>query len=311
MAINFTKKAAPSPSKSLIKPKPKAPPPVVEEDEEVAVEEDTEEEVVAEEEDEDPPPKKLTKPAVQSVAQGKPLSKKTAGLSFVKRGSEAKKAMEKEEVKAEIKAKGFTRRFWIPENGESKITFLDGAIVDGMFDIPFFYQHTVFLNGSYNNHFICTNDEEPCPICEGGDTASYVGALSIICHDEWKSKTDGKTYKDQLQLFIAKRQTIKILLKAALKRGGLTGYTVDVSRSSGKSAGVGDVFDFSTEKRTIAELHKAYGNKEKIIKPFNYDEVLAAQYITAKDLRKMGFGSSGSPVGNEPDPSDDDYDDNV
>lgn len=327
-AANFSPKPAPI-IKKVAKPVPVEVEEEVEENDDEAVdeqpEEEVEEEAEEEVEEEAPPPKKLVKPAhglaktlstqtkpVQSTAkpppQGKPLAK-GQGLSFIKKGSEAKKAMEKEEVKAEQKAKGNIRRFWMPPNGSSRITFLDGDMKDGMLDIPFFYQHSVFMNGSYNNHFICTNDEEPCPICEGGDNSTYVGCLTIINHDEYTSKKDGKTYKDQIQLYVAKRQTIKQLMKAAAKRGGLSGWTVDVSRSGDKSSAVGDGFDFE-EHRTLVQLQKLYGAKDKVIKPYDYNETLAGIYVTAKDLRKMGFGASTGPVGSESEP-DEEYEESL
>lgn len=261
-----------------------------------------------------------TKPKPQAAAQAAPAAAKpaqaadaapvtnsapkasTGGLSFLKTGAAAQTAMAKEDHKQEMNAKGKVLRWWIKLNDEKQITFLDGNVVDGVLDIPFFYEHMIQMNGKWTN-FICTQDTEPCPICEGGNTPSYVGVMSIIDHSEETYKD--KVYKNQRRLFSAKRETIKLLQKKAIKHGGLRGVKFDVSRTGDKSASVGSVFDFA-EKVTDQFLTNAYKTDAA---PINYAEVLAAQYLSASDLRKMGFGSLNSAVGSEKGPQDDtDYD---
>lgn len=257
-------------------------------------------------------------PAPQAKAQAKPQAqaKSSGGLSFMKKGKAAQEAMAKEEHKAEQKAKGTVMRFWLPKDKDGCITFLDGDLKDGMLDIPFYYEHQVNMNGSWNNHFICTQDEEPCPVCEGGHSPSYVGVFTVIDHSEYVSKKDGKTYKDQVRLLVAKRDSIKTLQKLAEKRGGLRGCKFDVSRTGDKSPSIGNVFDF-TEKLTNAQLTKLYtvkGADGKVFdksKPLNYEELLVGMYMPAKELRKLGFGSMSSPVGGESMPSEDDMADNL
>lgn len=238
-------------------------------------------------------PQKVAPPQTQQTPVAKSIS-----LSFVKKGAQAQQTIAQEDMKAEQKAKDNMYGFYLPNGKETQITFLDGEVKEGMLDIPFFYQHSVFMNGSYNNHFICTNDDEPCPICEGGDTPSFVGLLTIIDHSEFTSKKDGKVYKDNIKKFVAKRNTIKLLLKKALKHGGLTGVTFDVSRTGEKEPSVGNQFDY-TEKRTLKQLQSVYGSKEKIIKPIAYEEYLKGIYLPAAQLRKLGFGASQGPIGGE------------
>lgn len=240
----------------------------------------------------------IKKPTPQGQAQQDSTAKDTSKgkLSFLKRGKEAAQTFEKEEHKAELASKNKSQRFWMPNGGETKITFLDGELKDGMFDIPFFYQHSVHMNGTYNNHFVCTQDEEPCPICEGGDQPSYVGVLSVIDHGEWTSKKDGKIHRDEVKLFVVKRATVKVLMKEAAKRGGLTGCEYDVSRTGDKEASVGNVFSFN-EKYTLPVLAKKYGSKDKVVAPFKYDEVIS--FMPASELRKLGFGSTDAPIGSE------------
>jgi hypothetical protein len=225
---------------------------------------------------------------------------KTSGLSFLKRGKEAQKIAAQEEAKAEMRSKDNIFRFWIPKDGEGDITFLDGDLTDGILDIPFYHEHNVYMNGSWMNWFICTQDEEPCPICEGGGNHSYVGVMTVIDHSEYTSKKDNSIKKDVVKLFVAKRDTIKLLQKQAVKRGGLRGCRFEVSRTGDKSPAVGSAFEF-TEKLTDAELAKKYGAKnpkdQDRSKPVNYDDYLKGLYMPASELRKLGFGAAAAPVG--------------
>lgn len=240
-------------------------------------------------------PQKATNAPQASQSSAPSPTPKGGGLSFLKRGNAAKEQMAKEDLKSEMKSKGKTLRFWVPKDKDVAITFLDGDLKEGILDVPFFYEHNITMNGKYGNFFICTQDEEPCPICEGGAQAAYVGALTIIDHSSYISKKDGKEHKDERKLFVAKKETIKLLQKAAEKRGGsLRGCTFDVSRTGEMSASVGNVFDF-TEKLNDQQLSAKYGENSK---PFNYEEILAKQYLPAKELRKLGFGST-NPVGSE------------
>lgn len=241
------------------------------------------------------------KPTPVAQAAAPKAAAKPSGLSFLKRGKEAQKIAEQEEKKAEQRGKDNIFRFWIPKDGAGNITFLDGNLTDGILDIPFYHEHQVNMNGNWMNWFICTQDEEPCPICEGGSTSSYVGILTVIDHSEYKAK-DGSIKKDTVKLFVAKRDTIKLLQKYAVKRNGLRGCTFEVGRTGDKSPAVGSSFDF-TEKLTEAQLIAKYKpqNPKEVdrSKAVNYEDYLAKLYQPASELRKLGFGSSEGPVGSE------------
>jgi hypothetical protein len=133
-----------------------------------------------------------------------------------------------------------------------------------------------------------------------------VAVFTVIDHSSYTSKKDGITYSDQVRLFVAKRDTVKILQKLAVKRGGLAGVRFDVSRTGDKSASVGSVFDF-TDKLAPNLMLAKYGEKAT---PIDYDALLGGMYLPAKELRKLGFGSSSSPLGSES-ASDADYDDKL
>ena len=231
-------------------------------------------------------------------------------IKFLKKGSAAKKELEKEAARKELQQKNKAWRFWMPNDGEGKITFLDGNLNDdGILDQPHYYEHQVHMNGSWRNWFVCTSqvEEKSCPICEGGATPSYVCALTVIDHNEWEDR-NGKMHKNERRLFIAKADTIKLLTKKAQKHEGLAGCTFEVMRTGDKSANVGSSFDFEG-KTTLATLKKKYKDQAD---PFNYDEVI--QYISPADLRKLGFGAT-NVVGTEsaPDtkPASDDMSDEL
>lgn len=214
-------------------------------------------------------------------------------MSFIKKGAAAAAAMEAQKAKQEQAQKGKAFRFFIPTDTETAVTFLDGDLNDeNIIDIPMYYEHQVHQGGHWRNWYVCLSEEESCPLCEGGDDPSLVGALTIIDHTEWKDK-QGNMHKDERKLFIAKYGTIQTLQKMAEKRGGLAGCTFDVYRGSDKkSPNVGDTFDF-TEKHTAKGMEKKYGEQAA---PFDYEEVLP--YVPAPQLRKMGFGVTA--VGGEP-----------
>lgn len=252
---------------------------------------------------------KDTKAPTPTQPHQAPAQKGTT-LSFVKKGKQAQEAMEREERKSEH-SKNDVYRFWVPKDKTTTLTFLDGDLVDGMLDIPFLYEHNVNMNGSWNNWFICTQDSEPCPICEGGGKPYYAGFLTVIDHSEYTSKKDGKVHKDNIKLFVAKRETIKQLQMMAVKRGGLRGCTFDVARTGDKSASVGNVFDF-TEKLTNQQLVAKYKGKDfDKSKPIDYNKLFTEMYMDAKELRKLGFGSMSGPVGGESGVDDADYSSNL
>lgn len=221
-----------------------------------------------------------------------------AAKSFLKRGAAGQEAFAKEETKAAL-TKDRPFRFFMKAGGEAAITFLDGGIVDGALDVPYYYEHFVKIGGK-PHQFVCTNDSEPCPLCEGGDEPAFVGALTIIDHTQFTDK-NGNAHKDQKRLFVAKRGTLKMLTKLALKRDGLRGCTFDVSRTGDKDPAVGNVFDF-TAKLTDQQLTAKYGDNSVAL---DYDVALG--YLEAPELRKLGFGSIKTPVGSEP-PLDESFD---
>lgn len=237
------------------------------------------------------------------------------GVSWLKKGAESAKAAQQEAAAAEQRKseQGKMWRFWLKEGEEARITFVDGELSsEGFLLPPRFYEHNVYLNGSWNNLFVCpemTNPEagEKCPICEGGDRPSLVALFTIIDHRVFKGK-DGKSYSNTPKILAAKSQSFEMLNKLAIKRGGLAGCTFDVSRMGDKSASIGSMFDFieKTEievlKTKFTRTFKGEDGKEKTVSlfvPTDYEKEIV--YRTANELRQLGFGkqatSGGSPAG--------------
>jgi hypothetical protein len=188
------------------------------------------------------------------------------GFTFLKTGADSAKlaqraAAEQEQRQAE---KGKLFRFWLKEKEEGRITFIDGDLnAEGFLVPPRYYEHNLFLNGQWNNYYVCPEKTNPdandkCPICESGDRPSLVALFTIIDHRQIQSTKDKtKVWKDTKKLLVAKPQTYELLNKHAIKRGGLAGSTFDASRVGDKSASVGSMFDF-VEKKDIKDLKALY-----------------------------------------------------
>ena len=231
---------------------------------------------------------------------------KPAGTGgWLKRGAAAKQALAHEEAQAEMRKQeqGKLWRFWMPEGADRQITFLDGALdEDGLLDIYMFYEHTLRVNGSWEN-FVCTADvdqTQPCPICEKGERASFVGVMTVIDHSEHtvkKGPNAGKVIANTRKLFVAKQGTIRLLTKIAAKRGGLAGCTFDVSRMGDKEPGVGNQFDFVHKFGSYEEIAAQFDLSVEDVQPADYAEEI--RYRTPEELIELGIGKALGGVGFE------------
>lgn len=161
------------------------------------------------------------------------------------------------------------RRFWIPvgipEAGQSReIVFVD--------DAPFrFYEHTWYTSqNGWRNWATCMQGSgQNCPLCEAGVRSYYVGMLTVVDLSEWREKDSGKVHKNELRLFAAKTDTLKLLKLKKEKSHGLVGKRFSVARTKDKSPGCGDVFDLEGEANWAA-----LGFLQGPPKPFDYAELL-------------------------------------
>lgn len=228
-------------------------------------------------------------------------------LKWLSTGAESTALAKKEALSQEMKReqKGKLFRFWVSKGEECRITFIDGALnAEGFLEPPRFYEHNLMLQGKWGNTFVCPQLTAPhlgesCPICAGGDTPSLVSLFTIIDHRQFKSKDGTKVYKDTRKLFVAKTQSMEMLQKIAVKRGGLAGCMFDVSRMGDLAPAIGSMFDF-VEKHPIEELQAMYmeevtdpktnaKSKQTYFVPANYDEEIP--FMTGEQLTKMGLGA--------------------
>lgn len=242
-------------------------------------------------------------------------------FTFLKTGAESAKmaqraAAEQEQRKAD---QGKMFRFWMKEKEEARITFVDGDLAKegplaGYPDPPRYYEHNLFLNGAWNNFFVCPEKTNPdsgdkCPICESGDRPSFVALFTIIDHRQIPSTKDKtKIWKDTKKILVAKPQTYELLTKHAIKRGGLAGCTFDASRVGDKSASVGSMFDF-VEKKPVEDLKKLYtiertdpktNQKMKVTNftPADYEKEI--HYRSGEELQKEMTKDSDIPFDGKP-----------
>lgn len=244
-----------------------------------------------------------TKKTATNEEKKESSSSKSSG-SFLKKGAAAKTVIEQEEVKAEARQAqmGKAFRFRIKYEGkkteEVTITFLDGELdEEGMLDIPYAREHTVKINGRFEN-VICTEDHDGyCPICATGDEPALVGYLSVVDHTPYTLK-NGTVREMTRKLFVAKKATIQLLTNQASKRGGLTGCTYTVMRTGEREAAVGNQYDF-VQKDELADLIKMAESEdaEEIFTPLDYEEEL--EFRTADELVELGFGPAQSGPGTE------------
>lgn len=88
-------------------------------------------------------------------------------VTYLKRGKEMEAAAKQADAQTEAKkaSSGGTRRFWMPDDSERRITFLDGDFAEsGLLDVPAFWEHQLKTNGHWRNWFLCTKEHEPCPL---------------------------------------------------------------------------------------------------------------------------------------------------
>ena len=160
---------------------------------------------------------------------------------------------------------------------------------------PVIKEHTLQINGKWDQ-FCCTMDVEGyCPICDGGDSGYSVAVFTIINHTPYtvqKGQNKGKVLSDRKMLFVARRNTVKLLVKQAAKRGGLTGVTFDVIRTNDKDPRVGSGFEF-VEKRSMKELASKY--TAEVASEADYEKEI--NYKSSKELLLMGIGKSVPTIG--------------
>lgn len=207
------------------------------------------------------------------------------GISFLKQGADARKEVDKfEEL---ISNKG-PDRFWLKTGTNRTITFLDGVLMDsGLLQIVNCWEHNLKLAGNWGNIFACTQTEEPCPICQDGDSPYLAHFFTVMDHTVYTNNS-GEVIKNQKKMFVAKPTTVKQLQPLASEHGGLRGCTFEVTRVGDKAPNVGDHFEFVT-KIGKQQMMADYGLALEDVTPYNYAEEITCR--SAADLASLGFGA--------------------
>jgi len=227
-------------------------------------------------------------------------TKAKTGMSFLKKGAAAKAALQEAEVQAEAKKAERDQlwRFFIGADNcgkDYKITFLDGHLdAEGCLDVPMWKEHGYIFVAGKRRNFVCIAQDEPCPLCEGGDEATLMCALTIIDHTPYTIKNGdkaGQVIQQSKKLFAFKRSTLNLLQKHAAKQGGLAGCTFEVSRGGEKSPSVGDSFIF-VEKTPLSKLKATY---EDLAVPAEMEKELT--YYNRAELLALGVKASGKTIG--------------
>ena len=182
----------------------------------------------------------------------------------------------------------YTRRFWMPQDSERKVTFVDGpSVLCGETEVktPFQYQeYQVKHNGNWRNWFTRHPDASHDILAKHDYRASRVAAFTVIDHQEYTDRK-GVLHSNTLSLYVVKRsQPIwKQIEKMLSRHGSLQGKSFNISRYGDKSPGSG----------TMLEPIDAWPDFDPAVhKSFNYLEILAPK--TADEIDAiLGLTSQG------------------
>jgi len=177
------------------------------------------------------------KEAAKATATKAPKETAKGGEQWFNTG---KRGEQKSEEIQEAMEKGHVLRFWLPAEKSAKVTFLDS---EGFY----FYEHNLFLRGKWNNHFTCRKDFDNCPLCDAGDTPSYVCAFTVIDHSKYISKKSKKEIKNTRKLMVLKPRAFNKLKKRRdgdKLKGDLKYALFELSRTSSDECSTGEDFDF-------------------------------------------------------------------
>lgn len=177
-------------------------------------------------------------------------------------------------IKERQEQSGRLFRFFIKPDEETRIIFLDD-------NPPIIEEHNLKLNGKWGHFFTCLRVlGQKCPLCESGDRPYTVGFYTIVDRTVYKSKKDGKEYRDQVRVLAAKFNSLRQFKKLSSKYGTLAGLEFEVSRTTDKAPSIGDIY--TKEARWDAD-----DLEELLGKPV--DEVLPdwEKYLAPKSVEEL------------------------
>jgi hypothetical protein len=194
-------------------------------------------------------------------------------------------------------------RFYLKPGESAKVTFLDNPQF-------FLSEHNLKIGNSYYNFFTCLSDFDTCPICESGDSPSYIVVGTIINHKPWEDR-DGNEHKNQKMLFVAKGRARQRILKRIEQNDGDLKYCVlEMTRGTGQTeCATGEDFAF-LKRLTAAQVKKLNTEGEDDwLKAVDYEKVFEPK--DPDELRKIVGGAApvGADDSGSDDPESDDQDD--
>jgi len=174
------------------------------------------------------------------------------------------------------------QRFYLKPKEEKEVVFET--------DDPLcFWEHQLYLEGSWFNYFTCKKaSADGCEICNGGDKPSYVGVYIVRNLTGFKTKK-GQGGIGRRELFVGKRKTLRQIQKFKDRRGTLVGKKFAVSRADDNSPNCGDTFDYldDVELSTLPDPGHEMPKLMDLFKPLSNAELKAL-------LGKVGSGGKSS-----------------
>lgn len=172
----------------------------------------------------------------------------------------------------------YVRRFWMPNDSDRLITFIDTPVIDlnGIqIQTPFKYnEYQLNLNGHWRNWFTQPFNSEEDVLAEMGYRASKVAALTVVDHSEWTDKK-GVKHKDEVVLYVVKRSAAiwKQITKIMAREGSMSGKTYRIHRMGDKSPGAGVMLERHEQNFQLdSSLHVPY-NYLELLKPKTKAEI--------------------------------------
>lgn len=164
-----------------------------------------------------------------------------------------------------------TRRFWMKNNTDREITFIDGPTIDfNGTEVPTplqYMEYNLNMNGHWRNWFTKNTDPSQDFLKDLGHRASKVAALTVIDHSEWTDRK-GNLHKDEVVMYVVKRSSTvwKQIERYYATHGSLQGQRFRISRMGDKSPGAGSLLEHIGPSSVYnPEQHK----------PFDYFTILA------------------------------------
>jgi hypothetical protein len=161
------------------------------------------------------------------------------------------------------------QRVWMPPDKYREIIFVDDECIQ-------FWEHQLYLNGTWQNWFTCLEnippDENPegCPLCDSGQKKYYVTMYTVIDATPWVDKK-GNERKNVKRLLAVKTDVAKAIERSRQRRGSLEGCKYEFYRASETDASSGDIREFLGEVDLSADEFKYKDKQGKIWTPESYD----------------------------------------